>query len=185
MEDVIKKIAVVQGAPSALVQALFRDLAQRWQASARLAGVIAEDHGLPDRACSAGYLRSLSDGERYPIFQDLGPGSKECHLAGDGAAVAAAAVRRDIAAGCDLAVLSKFGKLEANGGGLRDAFGAAIEAGVPVLTSVSPAYASAWEAFAAPLFAVVPADADRIDAWWRSFRSPVAVPPGGRVAAPL
>ena len=47
--------------------------------------------------------------------------------------MAAAAVRRDIAAGCDLVVLSKFGKLEAGGGGLRDAFGAAIEAGVPVL----------------------------------------------------
>ncbi|WP_395711883.1 DUF2478 domain-containing protein [Reyranella sp.] len=185
MDEPVKKIAVVQGAPSALVQTLFQELTQRWQASGRLAGVVAEDHGLPDRACSAGYLRSLSDGERYPIFQDLGAGSKGCHLAGDGAAVAAAAVRRDIAAGCDLVVLSKFGKLEAGGGGLRDAFGAAIEAGVPVLTSVSPAYVAAWEAFATPLFVVLPAAAERIDAWWRSLRSPVAAVPAGRVSAHL
>jgi hypothetical protein len=76
-----KKIAVVQGVPSAQVQELFQTLVGRWQPSARLAGVVAEDHGLADRACSAGFLRSLGNGERFPIFQDLGPGSKICHLA--------------------------------------------------------------------------------------------------------
>jgi hypothetical protein len=172
MSDLVKKIAVVQGVPSAQVQQLFRTLVGRWQPSARLAGVIAEDHGLADRACSAGFLCSLGDGERFPIFQDLGPSAKACHLAGDGAVMAAAAVRRDIARGCELVVLNKFGKLEAGGGGLRDAFGAAIEAGIPVLTSVSAKFASAWESFAAPLFVVVPDDADRIDAWWQAVRSP-------------
>ena len=77
----MKKIAVVHGAPSADVQVLFRTLVDRWRRSARLAGVIAEDHGLPDRACTAGYLVSLTNGERFQIFQDLGPGSKGCHLA--------------------------------------------------------------------------------------------------------
>jgi hypothetical protein len=85
--------------------------------------------------------------------------------------VAAAAVRDDIAAGCDLVVLSKFGRLEADGGGLRDAFAAALEAGVPVLTSVSPVYTDKWQAFATPLFTVLPPDADRVDAWWRSLRT--------------
>ena len=41
-----RKIAVVQGMPSAQVQELFRTLVDRWQPSTRLAGVIAEDHGL-------------------------------------------------------------------------------------------------------------------------------------------
>jgi len=171
MDGPFKKIAVVQGVPSAQVQQLFQTLVGRWQPSARLAGVVAEDHGLADRACSAGFLRSLGNGERFPIFQDLGPGSTTCHLAEAGALAAAAAVRRDIAAGCDLVLLNKFGKLEAGGGGLRDAFGAAMEAGVPVLTSVSAGFAGAWESFAAPLFVVVPADADRIDAWWHALRS--------------
>jgi len=108
----MKQIAVVQGAPSAEVQTLFRSLIGRWRPSARLAGVIAEDHGLPDRACTAGYLVSLTNGERFQIFQDLGPGSKKCQLAGAGALAAAASVRRDVAAGCDLVVLSKFGALE-------------------------------------------------------------------------
>jgi hypothetical protein len=171
--DVTRKIAVVQG-PGPVVEALFRTLAERWQPEARVAGAIAEDHGLPDRACSAGYLRSLGDGARYPIFTDLGPGSQACHLAGDGAVLAAAAVRRDVEAGCDLVILSKFGKLEAGGGGLRDAFAAAIEAGVPVLTTVARSQAAAWESFAAPLFTPVAADAAAIEAWWRSVRSGLA-----------
>jgi hypothetical protein len=175
----MKKIAVVQGAPSADVQALFRTLVDRWQPSARPAGVIAEDHGLSDRACSAGYLVSLTNGERFQIFQDLGPGAKGCHLAAAGALAAAEAVRRDIAAGCNLVVLSKFGTLEKNGGGLRDAFTASIEAGVPVLTSVSPAFDAAWQSFAAPLSITLPADARRIDAWWQS----VQPPPSSRKAA--
>lgn len=171
MDEAVKRIAVVQNAPGVQVQALFLGLARHWQASSvNLAGVLAEDHDLPDRACRAGYLRSLANGERFPMFQDLGPGSMDCHLAGDGVLAAAAAVRRDIAAGCDLVLLSKFGKLEASGGGLRDAFAAAIEAGVPVLTSVSPAQAAAWDTFAAPLSAVVPADPDRIEAWWQAFQ---------------
>jgi uncharacterized protein DUF2478 len=168
--DEARKIAVVQGS-GPVVQALFCVLAERWQPQARVVGAIAEDHGLPDRACSAGYLRSLADGARYPIFQDLGRGSQTCHLPGDGAVMAAAAVARDIGAGCDLVILSKFGKLEAGGGGLRDAFAAAIDAGVPVLTTVSASQAARWEEFAAPLFVPIAADAGEIEAWWRSVRT--------------
>jgi hypothetical protein len=179
----MNKIAVVQGAPSAEVQALFRSLVDRWQPPAHIAGVIAEDHGLPDRACTAGYLVSLTNSERFQIFHDLGPGSKKCQLAGAGALAAAESVRRDIAAGCDLVVLSKFGALEKKGGGLRDAFTAAIEAGIPVLTSVSPAYMAAWENFTASLSATMPLDPERIEAWWQSVRPATAGParerPGG------
>jgi hypothetical protein len=164
--DATRKIAVVQG-PGPVVQELFRALAERWRPHARVVGAIAEDHGLPDRACTAGYLRSLGDGARYPIFQDLGRGSEACHLAGDGALVAAAAVRKDIESGCDLVILSKFGKLEAGGGGLREAFAAAIEAGVPVLTSIATRQAAPWEAFAAPLFMPIAADAGEIETWWQ------------------
>jgi hypothetical protein len=170
MDDLVRKIAVmkiavIQGAPAASIQQLFATLADRWQPSLRLAGVVAEDHGLADRACSAGYLRSLRNGERFRIFQDLGPGSTGCHLAGEGALAATVAVQRDIANGCDLVVLNKFGKLEAGGGGLRDAFSEAIEWGIPVLTSVSPAFATAWQEFAGSLSVVLPADGDRIEAW--------------------
>ena len=175
----MKKIAVVQGAPSAEVQVLFQSLVDRWRPSMRLAGVVAEDHGLPGRACTAGYLVNVASGERFPIFQDLGAGSKDCHLSGVGGLSAAQAVRRDIEAGCELVLLSKFGRLERDGGGLREAFVAAIEAGVPVLTSVSTTFVPAWQSFAAPWSTTVPADADSIEAWWQTVRPP---PPGRRAA---
>jgi hypothetical protein len=164
------RIAAVQGAPGATIQAMFRMLVGRWSPSVRVAGVIAEDHGLVDRACSAGYLRSIGTGELFSIFQDLGPGSTACHLEGTGAARASQAVRQAMESGCDLVVLSKFGKLEAAKQGLFEAFAAAIEADVPVLTSVSPAVAEAWARFAAPRFAFLPADPGAVEAWWRTQR---------------
>lgn len=166
-----QRIAVVQGAPSAAVQEMFRDLVSRWQPALRIAGVIAESHGLPDRKCTAGYLRSIISGARFPIFQVLGPGADACHLEGDGAATASVAVEKDIAAGCDIVLLSKFGKLEAAGKGLADAFLAAIAAEKPILTSVSPAFEPAWIEFASPLFVTLSADPSQVEAWWQSIRS--------------
>lgn len=166
----VRRIAVVQNAPGPEIEHLFRVLTDRWQPSLRLVGVVAEDHGLADRACRAGFLRSLANGERFPMFQDLGPHSTACHLDGAGVTMAAEAVRSDIARGCDLVVLSKFGKLEAAGGGLRAAFDAAIEAGLPVLTSVGKSFLSAWEAFATPPFVVLPADPAEVEQWRHDVR---------------
>lgn len=161
-------IAAITGAPGAEIRHLLANLVAEWRGRFRVCGLLAEDHGLAGRACSAGYLRSIVDGSLHPIFQDLGAGSEACHLDGTGAVAAVAALRRDIAAGCDLVVLSKFGHLEADGEGLCDAFVAALEAGRPVLTSVSPAFMEAWRDFAAPLCTFLPADAARIRAWWEA-----------------
>jgi transposase len=83
---------------------------------------------------------------------------------------AAARVKQDIAAGCDLVVLSKFGKLEAAGGGLSAAFTTAGAAGVPVLTSVSPALETEFQALAVSCYSVLPANAAAITAWWNTVR---------------
>jgi hypothetical protein len=166
----LTRIAVVQGASNAIIQDIFHTLVDRWHMSARLAGVLAETHGLADRACSAGFLRDIRTGERFPIFQDLGPGTTACHLDGAAMIPATEAVQRGIAAGCDLVLLNKFGKLEAANSGLADAFRAAIESDVPVLTSASPAHEAAWVKFATPLFITLPADPLEIDAWWQAVR---------------
>lgn len=175
MERLDEMIAVVRGSSSAEVQDVFRALVKRWRPSVRLAGLIAEHHGLADRACSAGFLRNIASGERFSIFQDLGPGSTECHLDGMGALAAAQAVQREIAAGCDLVLLSKFGKLEAGGNGLFGAFRAALDAHVPLLTSVSGALEAPWKRLVGQPFAVLPADPDRIDAWRLAAFSRLAV----------
>ena len=85
MDDPAKTIAVVRGGSTTDVEQTFRTLVDRWQPTVRLAGLIAESHGLADRACNAGFLRNIATAERFSIFQDLGPGSTVCHL--DGAAL--------------------------------------------------------------------------------------------------
>jgi hypothetical protein len=170
MRSPVKMIAVVQGAPNATIQDMFRTLVDRW-GSARIAGVVAETHGFADRACGAGFLRNIYTGERFSIFQDFGPGSTTCHLHERGVLAATETVRRDISAGCDLVVLSKFGKLEASGTGLLNAFNAAINADIPILTSVSSACERTWVKFAGPSFVVLAADPVKIDEWWHLVRS--------------
>jgi hypothetical protein len=46
------------------------------------------------------------------------------------------------------------------------AFGTAVEHNSPILTSVSPAYSTAWAAFSAPLGVVLSCDDVGLDAWW-------------------
>jgi uncharacterized protein DUF2478 len=171
MSEVVKTIAAVQGAPSAVVQGMLRALVAGWQSSARIVGVLEERQGQDGESCGAGYLRSIASGARYSMFQDLGRGSTACRIDPAGVLLASEAVRRDIEAGCDLVVLNRFAKLEAGRGGLMSAFTAAVEAQVPVLTSVSPVFRGAWEQFAAPLFAVLPAEPETIEAWWRAVRT--------------
>src|SRR4029077_7104253 len=90
---------------------------------------------------------------------------------GAGALTAAGAVQRDIAAGCELDLLSKFGKLEAAGGGLAGAFKTERDARPPLVTSVSPALEDAWKRFTGRPFIILPADPIEIDAWWRGARA--------------
>jgi hypothetical protein len=169
----LQKLSLWSGVHRAEIQVIFRALADKWRPDVRLAGLVAENHGLPDRHCQAGYLRNLTTGARFSIFHDLGPGVAMCHLDGTGAVAAAAGVQRDIAAGCDLVLLNKFGKLEAAGDGLVSAFGAAITAGLPLLTSVSPAHDEAWRRFVDQEYAVLPADAAAIDLWRHAVQTKI------------
>ncbi|MFT4025886.1 MAG: DUF2478 domain-containing protein [Novosphingobium sp.] len=173
-------IAVVQGAGSPVIQRLLADMLTVPWRPARIAGVVEVPQGDGSEACGSDTLLNIVDGSRYPIFQDLGSGSSACSLDPRGVVDACAAVCRDIAAGCDLVVLSKFGKLEAeSGSGLLAAFAAALEAGVPILTAVSPRNSERWHAFAAPYYQVIAPSLSEIAAWWAA-QSPAAASSASR-----
>ncbi|WP_067735546.1 DUF2478 domain-containing protein [Novosphingobium naphthalenivorans] len=160
-------IAVIQDADAPEIQRCFADLV-RHIASIRIAGVIEVFDSLgADGACKRSFLRSFADEQVFSLFQELGQAADACALLPEGLISAAHAVCRDISRGCDLLILSKFGKLEAeNGSGLVPAFVAALEAGVPILTSVSPRYRPAWETFATPLFSTPGCSDDVLDSRW-------------------
>ena len=173
MDGIIRNIAVVRGAPDETVQQLFRALADRSQKVLRLAGVVAEGHGLADRSCGAGYLCRIGTAQRFAMFEDRARSPTTCHIDGKGALTASEAVQQDIAKGCDLVVLSKFGRLEAAGKGLRGAFNAAIAGSIPLLTSLSSSAAEVWERLAARGFVTLQPNAAEIDAWVRAVLSSI------------
>ncbi|MGJ5201888.1 DUF2478 domain-containing protein [Bradyrhizobium sp. HKCCYLR20261] len=160
-----RQIVALQGAASSVIQDLLGDLAMRLStAGLRVSGVI-ESSADKAKPCKAMMLRSLDDDSVFSISQDLGPGSQACNLDPEGLALACAAVQRSIARGTDVVILSKFGKQEAAGSGLADAFGSAIAAGRPIITAVSPAMMEAWTTFAGVFAECVPVDVARSPGW--------------------
>ncbi|MGA2892695.1 MAG: DUF2478 domain-containing protein [Xanthobacteraceae bacterium] len=161
------RIAALQGAPCATIQTVLNDFALRAARQGhKIAGVVELAGGVAGDICGRRAVRELSTGTVISISQNLGHGSTACNLDPSGLIEACAAVERAIAAGADLVILSKFGKIEAERGGLRDAFSTAIGAGLPILTAVSPAMTPAWQLFAGPLSQFIRADANAVDTWW-------------------
>ncbi|GJE27387.1 DUF2478 domain-containing protein [Methylobacterium organophilum] len=157
-----RPILALQGAPNDAIQALLLASARRWQgAGLRVAGIVER----PDPEGARHRLEDLATGARYDIYRELGPGSDACKLCGSGIVAACQSVQRQILAGCDLVVLSKFGKLEAARSGLVAAFAAAIAAERPILTAVAPIFAEAWRLFSDPLSAVAGPSEAAIEAW--------------------
>jgi len=64
-----------------------------------------------------------------------------------------------------LLVVNKFGKIEADGGGLREAIADAVALGIPVLVGVPLRNIESWRAFAGGLAAELAPDADAIGRW--------------------
>jgi hypothetical protein len=170
-------IAAIVGSGSRSVQSLFAAVAGDLRAEGlRVIGVVSETHGLADRTCSAGFLRDIVTRAQFPIYLQDPPRDTSCHLDESGVDAACRRLLPQIP-GCDLLIISKFGKLEAGGGGLTPAFEAAIKAHKPILTSVSELHLAAWRAFA-PNAADVRCDESAVRRWWET-----ASPAKGRVAA--
>jgi hypothetical protein len=177
----VGKIAAVLADDGAATQSLLVAMVSDWRGSgAKIAGAIGELHGLPDRACGAGFLRDIASGRPYRIYLDAPTRSNSCHLDAAGVASVCQAILDQISTS-DLVVLNKFGKLERMGEGLAPAFELAISVGKPVLTTVSDRHRDAWRTFA-PDTSFLPADKAALQNWWRAIGGPLRHPPHARHA---
>ncbi len=173
----LPRIVAVQGGTRNLTQALLSHLTVSWRARGlRIAGVVEEF--TVENARETVLLRDLKSGARYPLKQDLGSGSISCSLDLASLAAACLSVETAIEQGCDFVIISKFGKMEASGGGLAGAFYAAIAADRPIVTSVSSSLTEAWNGFANPLTMFVRPDYDAIETW----RLALTTSEGNRIA---
>ncbi|MBV6305780.1 DUF2478 domain-containing protein [Candidimonas humi] len=149
-------------------QALLSAAVAQWRAAGiEAVGVLAENNET-EGMCSAGFLRDLASGKRFSIQLDAPPAGTSCHLDTAGMEDAGAGLLTQIPQ-ADIVVFSKFGKLEATQKGLWAAFAAAISAGRPLLTTVSPKHAQAWQAFA-PAALRLESKPAAIAQWWNMIR---------------
>lgn len=120
-------------------------------------------------------LEALGTGRRINICQDLGPGSANaCRLDPAGLAEAAAALRQALERPADLVVVNKFGRMEAEGGGLIAEIGAAVAAEMPLVIGVPLRFLTAWDSFAGGLDVKLPCTRLALDGWWSQTALPAA-----------
>ncbi len=117
--------------------------------------------------CSEMTVVDLASRSRFSISQDLGSLAQGCRLDARGLVEIGVVLDRTPIDEVELFILNKFGKAEAEGGGLRPAFAKAIEAGIPVLTAVRAPYTEAWLKFHGQLALDLDPDPDIVFAWCR------------------
>lgn len=168
-------LAAIVYEPGFPIDALVLAIAQSLRSQgARLGGVAQENAA--SAPCAAMMLIDLTTGERFSISQNLGAEARGCRL--DPRGLADVASRIDAAAGgdFDLLILNKFGKAEAEGGGLRSALARAVAAGIPVLSSVREPYLEAWSRFHGGLAAELPPRLEAVVAWCRGAIAEAQLP---------
>jgi nucleoside-triphosphatase THEP1 len=142
------RIAAFQCSDSSIAQREMLAAIDRLQREGiRIVGVVEERDPNITATCTAGTLRDINSSASHRIYLDTPRADTSCRVDSSGVEAAASGLLAQIPA-ADLVVLSKFGKLEAGGGGLFPVLEAAVAAGKPVITTVSENHRDAWQAYA-------------------------------------
>lgn len=94
-------------------------------------------------------LEELGSGGIFQLSQDHGKFAGGCRLDREAIASAAALMERRLCEGCDLLIVNKFGRSEAEGGGLRDVIAQAVTQEIPAVVGVPRRNLEVWLKFAA------------------------------------
>lgn len=161
-----RPVAAIVYANEVYPDALFKTLVQRCRAlGLTLAGVLQHQaFAGGDRRCDV-ILEDLANGHRTALFENRGAGARGCRLDEAALAEATARVEGSFEQAPHLVVLNKFGKVECEGGGLRDLIAGAIDRGIPVIIGVPERNLDAWRSFAGEFAAELPDDSGRIAKW--------------------
>jgi len=154
------------------VDSIVRDIVAELEAEGRkLIGLTQSGGGgeLPSRCQGMKVDFIGSDHGSIPISQDLGPLATGCSLDAARLMEAAGIIRDAINDDSDLLVLSRFGKSEADGGGLIDCASHAVASGVPVLMTVGGKHLDAWREYHGGLGVELKPERDAISNWCRSI----------------
>jgi hypothetical protein len=113
-----------------------------------VAGLVQLNTFVRDRAKCDMAVEELYSRTIFNLSEDRGPAAKGCRLDHTRLTEAAGLLNQALGKDLDLVVLNKFGKVEAEGGGLRDALGHAVARGLPLIVGVPYRNLDQWRNFA-------------------------------------
>src|SRR5665647_901233 len=166
-----RAVAAIVYADEVYPDAVFKTLVQRGRAlGLTLAGVLQHQAFVGgDRRCDV-ILEDLASGHRTALFEDRGAGARGCRLDQSALAEATARIEGSLEHAPHLVVLNKFGKVECDGGGLRDLIASAIDRGIPVIIGVPKRNLDAWRSFAGEFAIELSDDASEVERWLERLR---------------
>lgn len=140
---------------------------------ARLRNMVAEKGfrvgGLLQEPCGElVFVTHIDSGKRIDLMQNLGACAEGCRLDTAALAEAAGLLAQSLDAAPDLLLVSRFGRVEAEGGGFLNEIGAASLAEIPTLIAVSAKWAAGWRAFSGDCAETLPCAFEAALAWWEA-----------------
>ncbi len=132
-------------------------------------GLIQETLGGIGGCAQSVHVVDVRSGEKFDIWEDRGPCARGCRLNEHGLAVSEQIIDRAIADKVDLLIINRFGRAESLGRGLIGSFVQALEANIPILTSVRDPYVEAWQEFHQGLAIDLENDDALLDNWVKNI----------------
>jgi nucleoside-triphosphatase THEP1 len=112
-----------------------------------VAGLVQRNTFRRNRAKCDMELEELASRQVFQLSQDRGAFAGGCRLDRQAISLAAALLADRVAEPCDLLIINKFGRTEAEGSGLREVIVRAVERNLPAVIGVPRRNLSAWQDF--------------------------------------
>jgi nucleoside-triphosphatase THEP1 len=131
----------------------------------KVAGIVQNNEFNPSREKCDMDVEELASGELLRVSEDRGKEARGCRLNHSALTQAAALLSRALQNDPAIIVVNKFGKLEAEGRGVRGALAEAVELGIPVLVGVPSRNIEHWRLFAGGLAEECQLGSPRLQEW--------------------
>lgn len=130
-----------------------------------VAGIVQRNKFIRDRTKCDMEVEELASGIVLQLSEDRGREARGCRLDRRVLSEAAALLSASLENEPELVILNKFGKLEAEGRGLRDTLADAVQLGVPIVIGVPYRNIEQWRAFTEGLAEECSVGSSRLHDW--------------------
>lgn len=151
------------------------------QKQVKVMGLVQRNTFIRDREKCDMELEELGSGEIFQLSKDRGKFAGGCRLDREAIASAATLMERRLREGCDLLIVNKFGRSEAEGTGLREVITQAVMHEIPTVVGVPRRNLEVWLKFAAGLSDLCDAAEDEAMLSWIRSRASCDVTFGLRI----